>query len=136
MEPLNKGHFGSRTCVLYLEAVLCGRSKSLFSYVGYFCTQKWFIHRTHFSSHVITIGGITNIGAGRKNLVIAVSVTAYHERKVVMVVNQQQSCTIGKGRQSCLVCSVHVPTLLAAITDVPTTFPWSSTTSMPSLSSW
>ena len=98
---------------------------------------------TNFSSCVMTIGGITSIGAGRKNLVIAVSITAYN------MVGKKES-TLGKGRQCRIlgkfdtgssnyihsITAVYARhTLLAATTDVPTTLPWSSTTSMPSLSS-
>ena len=52
----------------------------IMDYISYDCVQFYVGIQiyvcVHFSSHVMTIGGMTSMGAGRKNLVMAVSVTA------------------------------------------------------------
>ena len=109
----------------------------------------------------MTIGGITSIGAGNKNLVIAVSITAYSGSKTGKGRNITYSEKLIQGRQLYMhniksiqgrqlyVHNIKIDTgssilqnqalhitLFAAMTDVPITFPLSSTTSIPSLSSW
>ena len=109
----------------------------------------------------MTIGGITSIGAGNKNLVIAVSITAYSGSKtgkgrkyhILRQIDTRSSSYMHniksiQGRQlyvhnikvdtgsSILQNQALHITLFAAMTDVPITFPSSSTTSIPSLSSW
>lgn len=104
------------------------------------------------------------MGAGNKNLVIAVSITAYSGSKTgkgriitysekliqcrplymhnVKSIQGRQfyihNIKLIQDRQFTESCTAHKIsiTLFAAMADVPITLPWSSTTSMPSLSSW